>query len=712
VSPRVGVRRLVAALALLTVGGGAWAQSVSGTAFEDRDGDGVREGSDPPLPGIAFRLLGIQDAGGAVDATSTSDPAGAFGFSPGNGCYVLQVVDPPGWRMSGTRSDGLPDSSPGYVHPVGIPRVGKLDHGIDHLVAGTLSYASMGDSIAWNWNSCLYKSSFWYSSQVRDRLACAAPGASITLLTAAQKGEHTDDLLVNDTHDDNNVFRMLQLKPQLITLSMIGNDLLDAEPPANPTQDEVNRAVAEILDSRRNLQEAISILLSGIPDVDITVNTLYDNLAYNCYASGTDPFHRAWLPIVDRILRDLAWGQVRRVGINEIATEFAHEDQAGECTGFDAQICRDVFQTDQIHPNNNGYTVVREKVWEADGGVSLGPKDALGRTARSGVDYGFLRRVRRLLPTAWEVRGGATVADPDAALDDDDGGASASITLGIGQEEFRLSGFPDWFDEIQTVRAVAGIRYHTTGTVTDDFYRIEASPTGEFQAPPGFAYAPTNWNFYTPIVGGGGPNQPPENPDYPQAKLLAVANIATPREVSATLTKNPVLPPGAADYEWPPVTPDDLTTSAIRVVAAPVAGTAGNDAYQVALDAAWIDLYGWEKPRPAEVGNVQVDRLADGTIEVSFDEVPGAERYNLYLGRISTLAGGTYDHGRGAPAGPLCAAPTESVAPGRLKIVVPAGEQPAVDAYVLVTAHVDGVESPAGRRSDGTEIDRSQAVCR
>ena len=66
----------------------------------------------------------------------------------------------------------------------------------------------------------------------------------------------------------------------------------------------------------------------------------------------------------------------------------------------------------------------------------------------------------------------------------------------------------------------------TSGTVTDDFYRIEASPTGTFRAPAGYAFTTTNWNFYTPIVGGGGPNAPASNAGHPTAKVLALPNVA------------------------------------------------------------------------------------------------------------------------------------------------------------------------------------------
>ena len=154
-----------------------------------------------------------------------------------------------------------------------------------------------------------------------------------------------------------------------------------------------------------------------------------------------------------------------------------------------------------------------------------------------------------------------------------------------------------------------------------------------------------------------------------------------------------------------------------------MAGTAGNDNYQVMLEAAWLDLYGWEKPRPPEVSAsglgggtpgqpLTVDQLADGSLVVTFDAIAGAQRYNLYVGRLSTLPTGGYDHGSGAPAGPFCDAPTQSAGAGRLSITLPPGSVPGLNTYMLVTAHVDGVESPAGYRSDGAEIDRSQSTCR
>jgi len=57
----------------------------------------------------------------------------------------------------------------------------------------------------------------------------------------------------------------------------------------------------------------------------------------------------------------------------------------------------------------------------------------------------------------------------------------------------------------------------------------------------------------------------------------------------------------------------------------------------VELDAAWLDLYGWEKPRPSEVssstpggaGQAMTVNWLDGSIVVTFDAIPGAQRYNL-----------------------------------------------------------------------------------
>ncbi len=703
---------LLAVLAVVLAGVSTLpAQQVGGRVFDDRNGNGVRDPNEPALAGVDVRLFGHTSGGGPIDISAATDPNGSYAFTPGDGCYLVQPADPAGWRLSQSRTDGFPASS-SFMFPVGIPRFAKLDQGITNLDSGQYRFAALGDSIARNFNICTFPTAFWYSDQVRARLACVSPSTSFTLDKAAVLGEHTDDLLVPGTDNLNNVFQVIAAQPDLITLSMIGNDLLDVDPGSSPTQQDINRAVAEVLDGRQNLQEALSAMTSEVPGADIVLNSLYDNEAYNCTTGNPSAFHRTWLPIVDRILRDLAWGQARRASIAEVAAELAHEDQTGACTGFTGMICRDLFGLDDIHPTQNGYNILREKLWEATGGASLGSGDALSRSSINGVDYGYLRLVRRLSPTTWETRNGAAVTDPEAAFSGTDGGAAATITLGAGSEEVRLSGFPDWYDEIRVVRAVAGVRYRTTGTVNDDFYRMEASVTDQFRPPPGFSYTPTNWNFYTPIVGGGGPNQPPENPDYPNERLLAVPDVPAYREVTAALTKNPELPPGAAEYVWPAPDADDMNTATMRIAAAPVAGTPGNDGYAIELDHAWIDLYGYEVPRPGQVTGFDVTADPAGDLDVSFDSLAGAQRYNLYAGRLATLATGLYDHGHTAPLGPLCGVTTADAGGGRRSIDLAAASLPGDDLYFLITAHVDDVESPAGMRSDGSEVDRAQSVCR
>ncbi|MCP3980911.1 MAG: hypothetical protein GY716_16535, partial [bacterium] len=404
---------LVTLLALVAAVMPAAAQSVGGRTFEDRNANGVQDAGEPALAGVTVRLFGTGAA--AVDQSTTTAGDGTFSFAPGDGCYLVSPEDPPGWRSVEPRNDGFVEGTPGYTFPVGQSRYSKLDQARANLQSGAYTFAAIGDSIAWNFNICSYIESFWYSKRIRDRMACVAPGATVALNEAAIKGEHTDDLLVDQGGETNNVFRLLDLQPDLVTISMIGNDLLDVDPGSNPTQQQVNQAVAEVLDARQNMQEVMSTLLAEIPTLDIALNTLYDNEAYNCNSGNPSLFHRTWIPIVSRILRELAWGQSRRVAVNEVAADFAHEDQLGACTGYDGMICRDFFQFDTIHPTNDGFNIVREKVWEGIGGVSLGSTDALARSSIDEVNHGYLRRVRRLSPTTWEARGGAAIVDPQAA---------------------------------------------------------------------------------------------------------------------------------------------------------------------------------------------------------------------------------------------------------------------------------------------------------
>ncbi|MFN7964941.1 MAG: SdrD B-like domain-containing protein [Acidobacteriota bacterium] len=677
----------------------AMAQTVSGNIFHDRNANGIRDAGEESLDAVQVRLLGQRDAGGTFDQSITTSVSGGFSFNPGNGCYVFDVVDPSGWRRTLGRTDEFAPGSSGYTAPVGVRRWGGTNVLQQNLTAGRVRFTALGDSIAVNFNTCFDTGFFFYELAVRDRLRCVAPTAQIDLDQSAISGEHSDDLLVDDA-DGNNVYRTIERQPNLVTISMIGNDLLNNDPADNASQAEKNAAAAELIDSRQNLQEALSALTSEIPAADIEINTLYDNLANNC---STRIFRREWTPILQRVLRDLAWGQTRRATNADVYPEFAHEDLNRGCTGFRNQIC--TFVGDGIHPKKSGYDVIREKLWESLDGVNLGSKDPLGATSQT-IDQGFLQRVLRLYPSRFETRGGATVVDAAAALSAGDGGAGASIALGLGAEEFRLSGFPDWYDEVTPVKVIAGVRYRTTGTVSDDFYRVEASVDDTFRPPSGHNYTATDWIYFTPIVGGGGPNAPVEDPDYPSTRLLALPNVANYREVSATVMKNPTRASGAAQYTWPPVSRAELGTATVRVAAAAVANTPG-DNYRVVVDYVYLDVYGTTKPRPAEVLGLRVTKGADGALVLDFDQLTSSELYNVYFGTLSALQTGSYDHGNDT----RCNVPTSVSAPGRLSTTVATAAVPAASSYLLVTGRVDGVESPSGFTSASQEIDRSQNRC-
>jgi len=127
---------------------------------------------EPALEGVTVGLYGSPDAGGAVDSSVTTGADGLFQFSPGDGCYLLSATDPDGWRPSRTREDGYVNGTAPFAQPVGQPRFSKLDQVAANLQGGALRLTAMGDSIAWNFNICGYPESFWYSKQLRTRLAC------------------------------------------------------------------------------------------------------------------------------------------------------------------------------------------------------------------------------------------------------------------------------------------------------------------------------------------------------------------------------------------------------------------------------------------------------------------------------------------------------------------------------------------------------------
>ncbi|HJQ99555.1 MAG TPA: hypothetical protein VJ826_14665, partial [Candidatus Polarisedimenticolaceae bacterium] len=127
------MRRAFAAAFALTIALPAAAQTVSGQAYEDRNGNGQRDAGEPALPGVQLEAYGRQDGPVLYDQTAASAPDGSFSFSPGNGCYLVRASDPPGWRGSFGRFDVTIDTVPGYDFPLGWGRFSKIDHGIDAL---------------------------------------------------------------------------------------------------------------------------------------------------------------------------------------------------------------------------------------------------------------------------------------------------------------------------------------------------------------------------------------------------------------------------------------------------------------------------------------------------------------------------------------------------------------------------------------------------
>src|SRR5262245_30830685 len=121
-------RGIAMAAAVLAAATGAFAQTVSGQAFEDRNGNGQRDAGEPALPSVSVEVYGRQSGPVLYDQTSLSAADGSFSFSPGNGCYLVRAADPPGWRGSFARFDVTPVTTPGYVAPLGWSRFAKIEH--------------------------------------------------------------------------------------------------------------------------------------------------------------------------------------------------------------------------------------------------------------------------------------------------------------------------------------------------------------------------------------------------------------------------------------------------------------------------------------------------------------------------------------------------------------------------------------------------------
>ena len=516
------------------------AQSVSGVLFEDLNRNGVQEFGEPLLAGLPVTLFGEN---GNFDQTLTTGPDGAYLFTATTGAdYVLDVAAGDLLRLAFQTLVADPDPIPDW--PQGRRRPGLTGGLVAHLRAATpgfpLLHVSLGDSIAYGFNLCDSPSGKnGYVQPFTDRLDRAGVAS---LQKEAVLGYTTADLL--DPTGTGTIFDAINAAPQLVSISIGGNDFLADD------GDKVKTA-ANLVAARQNLQELLSTLATELPDADVVLNTVYDN------AGGKDAFHDEWGPIWNQALRDLAWGQRRRVAIAEIWPDYEHTDPAtGNKLGEDQLICS-AFGLDKIHPKKRGYDLHEEKVWQGVGGVTA---DANGEAR----DFGFLRLMATRLPSqATDLGGGAS--NTSAAFAEDSVGA----TIPGGNQELRLAGF-DATPRGLLSQAVVKLRYRTSGAPSDDTYRFEASVDGTFAAPGSDSQS---WNTIVPIVGASGLGAP----------VLVFGDQPQWREVSALVTK------GAAIDGAPSITWQDLATLAIRVKGT---ATGAADPFSLEWDVASLELYG------------------------------------------------------------------------------------------------------------------------
>ena len=529
----------------------AWAGSIGGVVFEDPNRNGIFDAAEKALPGIRVLLLGSE---GTVLRQTFTGGDGRYLFAGlADGQYVVSV--PPRRNLRASQPELGADVAPIPDFPFGRPRYGSMpglafdlrraaSQGID------FRHVALGDSIGFGFNFCgSLGGQDGYIEPTTERLRQATAGVVITDKQAIP-GDETNDLLIpgiSFPFGYNDIFYAIDNKAGLVSTSIGGNDFLGAEGGGDA-------AVAQALVvARRNLQETFSSLASEIPFADLELNTVYDNL------EGEDPLHNVWAPIWDQVLRETAWGQVRRVTLAEVYPEYAH-NEGGMILGQPDLICHDPFGLDGIHPTETGYDVHEEKLWQSFGGVTLAGDD------RPDFDLGFLPLRRTQTALAFDdVAGG--VLNPDRALKIDGVGA----LVPSDNREFRLVGFmPPPPPGEDLAQAVLKIRYRTTGAPLDDLYRFEASIDGSF-SPPG--QTPMTWNTILPVVGSSGNDgaEPLAFPDQPQFRV-----VTAPLYLGAPISGVPTL-------DW-----DDLETLSVRVVTTAVGSP---DGFAVEVDGAAVEIF-------------------------------------------------------------------------------------------------------------------------
>ena len=689
-------RRPLLALALLAaLAPPAAAQQVSGSVYDDRNANGLRDPGEPGLDGVDVT------AWGAANAASTVAAAGAFQVDAAPGCQDVQITLPgepdpalgvstAGWRRS------LPDQTwcpPDGAEPAMQTRYGVAEHLRQNLLDGGFKFIQLGDSIAAGVSFCGNDTD--YSDEVAGEIECLG-GAPIMLDNRAVPGWHSEDLLTPRYRPtfispvtDNPQFipNVVAAAPDLVTISIGGNDFLNTEPAtaamAYPyAQPDLDRSFAELVNTRRTVQEILATLTSELPLADVEINTVYDNLSPDC---ATTDFHAAAPAMWNQMLRVVAWGQRRPASIAEVALDFAHQDiLRTTCCGSPRQVCT----IDGIHPTPDGAKIIQHAIMESLGRVLVPAAGA------SGFDLGYDKLVATLAPSATSIRGG-TVQRPDDALAIDGGGARV-----LPGGALVLSGFalpPD----IAPSRVIVGVRYRTTGTFTDDTHHIDASFV-DFAAP---VYSFTGWDTVSPLVGASG-TQGNIAASVSRSVVNALPNVPSWREVTAAVTLNAVDDGRVTGYyTWPAPSAADIANLKVRLAVEQVGSAA--DPASLEIDGAWAWVYGststasgtppGEVSPPGSPTPLLVRKESPGA-RLTWGAEPLATDYRVYRGAMGAWTGA-----RAAPPVGGCTTATTFLEP------FPADA--SGNWFWLVAAHDAAGEGPLGRRSDGVLRTAAGTTC-
>lgn len=199
------------------------AQTVDGTLFHDLNRDGVRDAGEPLLGNVPVTLYGED---GNFDQTVLSGADGRYTFAGTAGLqYVLEALPGANWRLS--FQDLGADADPIPAWPQGRRRPAVADFLVGHLRASSpgspLLHVALGDSIAYGFNLC--DSPSGANDYVKPlTIAKLDRAGSATLLKQAVLGYETNDLL--DPAASGTIFDAIALAPQLVSISIGGNDFL------------------------------------------------------------------------------------------------------------------------------------------------------------------------------------------------------------------------------------------------------------------------------------------------------------------------------------------------------------------------------------------------------------------------------------------------------------------------------------------------------